>query len=87
MRTEFFIAEENSDTVKIIPRSGDNGHKKGMAETVKEGEFPNLKEIMDQAMKAGVKLLVCEQSTRLLRMERGEFVPVTKVVGAGTLND
>jgi len=31
-----------------------------MAETVKEGEFPNLKEIMDQAMKAGVKLLVCE---------------------------
>jgi len=58
-----------------------------MAETVKEGEFPNLEEIMDQAMKAGVKLLVCEQSTRLLRMERGDFVPVTKVVGAGTLND
>jgi len=58
-----------------------------MAETVKEGEFPNLKEIMDQAMKAGVKLLVCEQSTRLLRMERGDFVPVTKVVGDGTLND
>lgn len=45
-----------------------------MAETVKEGEFPNLKEIMDQAMKAGVKLLVCEQSTRLLRMKRGDFV-------------
>lgn len=58
-----------------------------MAETVKEGEFPNLKEIMDQAIKAGVKLLVCEQSTRLLRMERGDFVPVPKVVGAGTLND
>jgi len=58
-----------------------------MAETVKEGEFPNLEEIMDQAMKAGVKLLVCEQSTRLLRMERGDFVPVTKVVGVGTLND
>ena len=58
-----------------------------MAETVKEGEFPNLEEIMDQAMKAGVKLLVCEQSTRLLHMERGDFVPVTKVVGTGTLND
>jgi len=58
-----------------------------MAETVKEGEFPNLKEIMDQAMKAGVKLLVCEQSIRLLRMKRGDFVRVTKVVGAGTLND
>lgn len=58
-----------------------------MGETVKEGEFPNLKEIMDQAMKVGVKLLVCEQSTRLLRMKRGDFVQVTKVVGAGTLND
>jgi len=30
-------------------------------------------------MKAGVKLLVCEQSTQLLRMARGEFVPMTKV--------
>jgi predicted peroxiredoxin len=38
-------------------------------------------------MKAGVKPLVCEQRTRLLRMEREDFVPVTKVVGAGTLND
>ena len=61
--------------------------KKGMAETVKEGEFPSLKEIMDQALQAGVKLLVCEQSTQLLRMERGDFIPEAEIVGAATLND
>ena len=61
--------------------------KKGMAETVKEGEFPSLKQIMDQAIDAGVELLICEQSTQLLRMERGDFIPEAKVVGAATLND
>lgn len=61
--------------------------KKGMAETVREGSFPTLKEIMDQAIKAGVKLLVCEQSTQVLGMERGDFIPEAKVVGASTLND
>ena len=61
--------------------------KKGMAETIKEGDFPTLKEIMDQAIKAGVKLLICEQSTQLLQMERGDFIPEAKVVGAATLND
>jgi len=61
--------------------------KKGMAETVKEGEFPTLKEIMDQAINAGVELLICEQSTQLLNIERGDFIPEAKVVGAATLND
>lgn len=61
--------------------------KKGMAETVKEGEFPTLREVMDQAIAAGVELLVCEQSTQLLRMGRGVFIPEAKVVGAATLND
>ena len=61
--------------------------KKGVAETVKEGKFPPVKEIMDQAIKAGVKLLVCEQSTQLLGMERGDFIPEAKIVGAATLND
>jgi len=61
--------------------------KKGEAETVKEGDFPTLKEIMEQAIKAGVKLLVCEQSTQLLRLDRGDFIPEAKIVGAATLND
>ena len=61
--------------------------KKGMAETVKEGNFPTVKEIMDQAIADGVQLLVCEQSTQLLSMERGDFIPEAKIVGAATLND
>lgn len=61
--------------------------KKGMAETIKEGDFPTVKEIMDQAIAAGVKLLVCEQSSQLLQMKRGDFIPEAKIVGAATLND
>ena len=61
--------------------------KKGMAETVKEGNFPTVKEVMNQAIAAGVKLMVCEQSTQLLGIGRGDFIPEAKVVGAATLND
>ncbi|MDH5754046.1 MAG: DsrE family protein [Candidatus Bathyarchaeota archaeon] len=61
--------------------------KRGEAEKIKLGSFPSLKEVMDQATKAGVKLLVCEQSTQLLGLSRGDFIPEAKVVGAATLND
>ena len=61
--------------------------KKGEADTVKEGSFPTVKEVMDQAVAAGVKLLVCEQSTQLLNLDRGAFIPEAKIVGAATLND
>jgi predicted peroxiredoxin len=61
--------------------------KKGTAEGVKEGDFPTLREIMDQAIQAGVKLMVCEQSTQLLSLERGDFIPEAEIVGAATLND
>lgn len=61
--------------------------KKGEAEKIKLGEFPSLKQIMDQAVDAGVKLEVCEQSCMLLGLSRGEFVDAAKIVGAATLND
>jgi len=61
--------------------------KKGEAEKVKVGNFPTLKEIMDQAAATGVKFLVCEQSTQLLNLDRGDFIEEAKVVGAATLND
>ena len=61
--------------------------KKGAAEKVKEGNFPTVKDIMDQTISAGVKLLVCEQSCQLLGVDRGDFIPEVKVVGAATLND
>jgi len=61
--------------------------KKGAAEKVKVGQFPTLRQVIDQAIKAGVKLAVCEQSCMLLDIGRGEFIPEAKIVGAATLND
>ncbi|MFC1938638.1 DsrE family protein [Chloroflexota bacterium] len=61
--------------------------KKGAAEKVKEGGFPTVKEIMDQAIAAGVRIMVCEQSCQLLGIERGEFIEEAQIVGAATLND
>ena len=61
--------------------------KRGEAEKIKLGSFPSLKEVMDQALKAGVKMAVCEQSCMLLGIPRGEFVDKAKIVGAATLND
>jgi len=61
--------------------------KTGEAEKVKLGQFPTLRQVMDQAIKAGVKLAVCEQSCMLLEIPRGEFIPEAKIVGAATLND
>jgi len=61
--------------------------KKGAAEKIKEGAFPTVKEILDQAIAAGVNITVCEQSCQLLGIERGDFIPQAKIVGAATLND
>jgi len=61
--------------------------KKGEAEKVKLGTFPTLRQVMDQAIKAGVKFVVCEQSCMLLYIAREEFTPKAKVDGAATLND
>jgi len=61
--------------------------KRGEAERIKVGGFPMLKEVMDQAVNAGVKLLVCDQSTQLLELKRGDFIDAAKIVGAATLND
>jgi len=61
--------------------------KQGEAEKIKLGEFPSLKQVMNQAVKAGVRLEVCEQSCMLLGLERGDFVDKAKIVGAATLND
>ncbi len=61
--------------------------KKGEAEKVKIGSFPSLKEVIDQAIKAGVKMYICEQSTQLFGMARGDFIPEARIAGAATLND
>ena len=61
--------------------------KKGEAEKIKIGSFPSLKEVMDQALASGVKMYICEQSTQLLGIARGDFIDQARIAGAGTLND
>lgn len=61
--------------------------KKGEAEKIKIGSFPTLKEIMDQSIKAGVKLYACSQSCELLGMPKADLVSGVSVAGAATLND
>lgn len=61
--------------------------KKGAAEGIKLGSFPTVKEVMDQAMKAGVKLYACTQSCELIGMSKGELVEGVMVAGAATVND
>ncbi len=61
--------------------------KKGEAEKIKIGEYPPLNEVIDQAIEAGVEMMVCDQSTQLLGLERGGYLEGAKVVGAATLND
>lgn len=61
--------------------------KRGEAEKIKIGSFPSLKEVMDQALASGVQMYICEQSTQLLGISRGDFVDGAKIAGAATLND
>jgi len=61
--------------------------KKGEAEKVQVGAFPPLSELLDKAKAAGVKMLVCDQSSQLLGLERGDYIDGVEIVGAATLND
>ena len=61
--------------------------KKGEAEKIKIGSFPSLKDVIDQALATGVEMYICEQSTQLLGIPRGDFIAEAKIAGAGTLND
>ena len=61
--------------------------KKGEAEKIQMGAFPPLKEVIDQAIDAGVELMACDQSTQVLGIERGGYVDACGIVGSATLND
>ena len=61
--------------------------KPGEAEKIKLGEFPSVKEMIDKTLEAGVEILVCEASKRMLGWDKVELIPGVKIVGAATLND
>ena len=61
--------------------------KTGEAEKIQAGDFPPLSDMIKRAMGAGVKFLVCDQSSQLMGLSRGDYVDGSEVVGAATLND
>lgn len=63
--------------------------KKGEAEKIKIGNFPSLKDVIDETLRQGIKLLICQQSAQLLgeKLTPDDFVDGSKVVGAATLNN
>ena len=61
--------------------------KKGEAEKVQLGALPPLKEVMIEAVEAGVNLLVCEESLKLYGLNWRDLYKQALPVGPVTLND
>ena len=61
--------------------------KHGEAGKIKLRGMPYLKDVVNKAVKSGVKLNICEQSCMILGLKREDFIEPTKIVGAATLND
>ena len=61
--------------------------KPGEAEKIKLGNFPSVKEMIDKTLEAGIQILVCEASKRMLGWDTVELIHGVKIVGAATLND
>lgn len=61
--------------------------KKGELEKIKLEGYPPLPQIVDQAVRSGVVLEICEQSCALLGLKRQDFPDRVTIVGASILND
>jgi len=61
--------------------------KRGESEKIKLEGYPPLDRIVDQAVRSGVTLEVCEQSCTLFGLKKQDLIDQVKIVGAPTLND
>ena len=59
----------------------------GAAEKIKLGTFPSVAEMIQETLKMGIEIDVCEASKRMLGWEKVNLRPGVKIVGAATLND
>ena len=59
----------------------------GMAEKIKLGSFPSVKEMLDKTLAMGIEIYVCEASKQMFGWEKVDLIPGVKIVGAATLND
>ena len=61
--------------------------KKGEAEKIRIGKFPNLAEMINKTLDMKIDIYVCEASKQMLGWEKTDFISGVKIVGAATLND
>lgn len=61
--------------------------KPGVADEIKVGDFPSVKEMIEKTLAAGIEIMVCEASKRMFGWDKVELIPGVKIVGAATLND
>jgi predicted peroxiredoxin len=80
-------ASMNLDATIYFLGKGVTAVRKGEAEKIQIGSFPALSEVMQRALDAGVKFLVCDQSSRLMNLDRGNYIDGVEIVGAATVND
>ncbi|MBN2565416.1 MAG: DsrE family protein [Candidatus Eisenbacteria bacterium] len=80
-------ASMNIEATVFFLGKGLTAVKKGEPEKIQMGTFPPLSDVMKRAVNAGVRLLVCDQSTQLMGLSRGDYIDGAEVVGAATLND
>jgi predicted peroxiredoxin len=59
----------------------------GMAEKIKLGTFPTVKQMIDRTLAMGIPIYVCEASKQMFGWEKVDLIPGVKIVGAATLND
>lgn len=55
-------------------------------DVVEEGK-PNLVQRLDEAIKAGVEILLCDRTLRAKNIDPKDLIPQAKIVGAATLID
>ena len=80
-------ASMNLDATIYFLGKGVTVVRKGEAQRIQMGSFPPLSEVMQRAGDAGVKFLVCDQSSQLMNLDRGDYIDGVEVVGAATVND
>lgn len=59
----------------------------GVAEKIKLGIFPSVKDMIDKTLAMGIPIYVCEASKQMFGWEKVDLIPGVKIVGAATLND
>lgn len=74
-------------TVYCVMEGADVLVKGNPEKDVVEDGKPNLAQRLDEAVKAGVKIMVCDRTLRAKNIPSSSLIPEAKIVGAATLID